>query len=427
MGNGVSKLYPLGILIILFSVLMTSNQADAFQKASCQLEFLNLGSVKSDILPATANKSDNSVRAIPIIKSPFLTIEQDSYYHGHTDLISYQKAVMNSLIETIDQKSLRSFPPPTDVTAKVRATRNDFLKVLYESQMVEADTLSLALSDKMIVAELLKHYLGDKYLDYHPKTYGLVSFLAKYKLINPNTGEVEASKSEIEDVLRQEFPGGFIIKPTTGWSSKGRTFFKDPDEVVEFLTKGNPELYESDHYLSAFFSDAVDATVSGERFIIQATLGLSEGLKPKDSQAESLREFRSHSLWGNFVPDGTKGRWIGARPDKTLKNDVARFLQDFLDSLPKGLRQGQAWSYDILEIEKGKYSIVEVNTNRGKEGHWSGSLHNPKIIGAYVRHLEKTYSWKFKSFSGVLLRWDMSNRGRWVEHQRATRESHNGN
>ncbi len=49
-----------------------------------------------------------------------------------------------------------------------------------------------------------------------------------------------------------------------------------------------------------------------------------------------------------------------------------------------------------MESDSG-YFIVEVNTNRGRQKHWSGDLVNPDTLRAYAEHLQKFYGARFLS------------------------------
>ncbi|NQZ01111.1 MAG: hypothetical protein HRT45_10645 [Bdellovibrionales bacterium] len=340
--------------------------------------------------------------------------------------LEYQDQVFQLLIEKIEKRSKLGLQAPVGVSTWSRAKRNDFLQVLYDKEMVLADTLSFALSDKLIAAKIFEHYIGPTFHRYHPRTEGLVAFFVAHGFIDSATGELKASRQQVREAFEAEFPDGFVVKPTSGWSSKGRTFFKNIDEVLHSLfEESDGGLYSKADYFEPFFSEELQHVVSGERYIVQSSLGETEGLSEKGTKQEILREYRSHSLWGSVVPKATKGRWIGANPGEPERLAVAQFLQDFLDSLPLGLRQGQAWSFDIVQVSDSKFGIVEVNTNRGMRNHWSGSLHNPRIIGAYARHLRDRFGWRLQGFSGLLLYNNYANRNRYKRHNQATRKDHN--
>ena len=112
--------------------------------------------------------------------------------------------------------------------------------------------------------------------------------------------------------------------------------------------------------------------------------------------SKQLPEFRAHSLWGVFT-----------HPLKTYK--VNRFLQDFLDSLPEGLKIGHAWSFDIIEISPQKYSIVDINVSGSHGGNWSGFLQNPFVLSRMVHMLITDFGWTFPGLEGFLLKNRMGN------------------
>ena len=71
---------------------------------------------------------------------------------------------------------------------------------------------------------------------------------------------------------------------------------------------------------------------------------------------------------------------------------------------------------------RGGFRIVEINTNRGEEMHWSGSLHTPSTLKKHLLHIEEKFSWQFKGLNALLMRWGLANYFRARKHYRITRE-----
>ena len=309
---------------------------------------------------------------------------------------------------------------PKNLKVKVGTKRNDVLDAIYQNELLEASPFTMALADKLMAAKVLEQVLGPRFASYHPKTLGMVELLSHHGLVDPMTGKLLGTRDQVEQVLERLFPNGFIVKTTTGWSSKGRNFYVDKVELLNELFAADSDLYSAPDYSIAFLSPALGVRLSGERWMLQEKLGYSEALAHREGTGKGLREYRAHTFWGVVVRDGTKARWVNPKSEITPERlqQVNHFLQSFLDLLPLGLRQQQAWSFDIVEVTPGDFRIVEINTNRGMANHWSGSLHNPKMLGALVRHVEDVFGWEFRGFNGVLLRNDLGNFARYLRYIR---------
>jgi hypothetical protein len=105
-------------------------------------------------------------------------------------------------------------------------------------------------------------------------------------------------------------------------------------------------------------------------------------------------EYRVHTLYGRVVPGASLPRWE-SDPDPRTVAKVESFAQKFLDRLPSELKYRQAFAFDIYVHPQEGLSLIEINTNHGEEGNWSGFLKEPKVFASYVRLLARDYGWKF--------------------------------
>lgn len=326
--------------------------------------------------------------------------------------LSPVEVVKNRTAEVIKEIESRSDALPLALTEtnifKIRAKRNDLTKILYSKKIIEASAESYKYQDKLIIYKILKHYIGKNLLDrFHPVTMGLKEFLSEQGLLD-SKGVVRANRELIGEALKKKFPSGFIIKPTIGFASDGKSFFKDMSEVVELLADSErSELYDPDQYLNSFVHAKGKTSVSGEKFIIQGLLHGIEGLSDA-SPVGSMNEYRVHSFYDQVVEGATLSRWK-LSADQNAVARINKYTQDFLNLLPKKFLNRQAWAFDVFEAPNGELTIIEINTNRGEETNWSGFLKNPKVLGGYIRHLEQKYGWRFEGFSGWRLRNDLAN------------------
>lgn len=310
-----------------------------------------------------------------------------------------------------------SLPPGLDEQREVSivAKRNPFRDILYKEGFVEASDRTLFMFDKLYMARILEHYLGESFRNYHQKTDGLKEFLLK-KGIVARDGKVIKSAQEIKALFELEFPQGFILKPPVGMSSAGKSFYKDPQEIVELIMKQDGEIYSPDEVLNPFHWKRVRRFTSGERYIIQEKLDGTSGIGGNGNYGD-FNEFRVHSFYDKVVDGGTETRWYTKNSE--LKNkQVNDFVQGLLDRLPKELTYKQAWSFDVFWLPDGQMRLIEVNTNWGEPGNWSGFFRTPKTLGAYVRHFESRFKWSFKGFSGWLLRNNWGNLRNHIDHEK---------
>lgn len=252
---------------------------------------------------------------------------------------------------------------------EIAPTRNAFLAWIYSAGIVEASEFSAHCSDKLYFSRLVEREAPEaaKFL---PRTFGLAEFLE-----NPALTE-------------------FVVKAAGGMDSGGQGIFTEAEFYAEikkdsarFLGSG-PEC----NPLTGLVS-------SGERYLVQEKL--------------SGQELRLHTLESRVVRGATFTRW-DTPWDKFLFAAAENALERFLHLLPARLTDKQAWSVDLIGTPETGFRLVEVNTNRGEAGHWSGDLSIPDTLAAYVNHLERHYGAEFLGEAGRQLRAGEANREKFL-------------
>ncbi len=236
-------------------------------------------------------------------------------------------------------------------------TRNAFLKVVYAAGLVEASEFSAHCADKLLFARFIESILPNGSI--HPKTRGVKELL-------PNLAEN----------IHREFRDP-LVKPVASMGSDGKGIYFSIDDFLQKYS-ADPEFF-----LVEEISPLTGILSSGEKFLIQEKVGQREG------------EYRLHSLEGRVVRGATFTRWDHDWNEEKF-SAAENALQQFLDQLPSWFTARQAWSFDLMESDSG-FWIVEVNTNRGRQKHWSGDLVNPDTLRAYAEHVQKFYGAKFLS------------------------------
>ncbi|KYG64781.1 hypothetical protein AZI86_11290 [Bdellovibrio bacteriovorus] len=294
---------------------------------------------------------------------------------------------------------------------KLGAKRDDLMGFFYDNKIVEFSETTHLMADKLIMAKILQKHLGDRFLEFHPPTMGVKEFLAKNKFVNAD-GKVIVSKAKLSAALDKEFPQGFIIKPTLDWSSSGKSFYKDKKEIVDLLMKGDNALYNSADMAEAFGGNKTGRIGSGEKLMM---MGMIEGTGLSNSKYGEANEFRAHAFYGHVVKGATETRWYTPQNKEKIEA-VDRFVEDLLQSMPKGFSHRMGFSFDIFVTPQGKLQIIEVNTNRGERTNWSGFLRTPKTIGAYARHVKDHYGWAIEGTEGWMFYNNLANAKKHVKH-----------
>ncbi len=273
------------------------------------------------------------------------------------------------------KKSARTSIAPLGEILITKPTRNAFLQWIYKIKLVETSAFSAHCSDKLIFAQILESVAPEVAEKFHPRTLGLKKALPKIHTL---------------------FPRGFVVKPTDDMNSDGKSVYVE-ESFWEAYEK-NPEIFLQTSPKPNALTGEVS---SGETFLVQEKIG------------ERAEEYRLHTLEHHVVKGATYTRWNQAWNRESFhRAEVA--LQEFLDALPRWVLAGQAWGVDLMEGPKG-FQIVEVNTNRGREIHWSGDLNIPDTLRAYVLLLEEKYGAVFSGKVGEMLRAGEANREKYLE------------
>lgn len=283
-------------------------------------------------------------------------------------LPAYLEAQLAMYLEA--KRSHKSAPALLRELSISSATRNALLNdILYKYGFVEASGFSRLMSDKLFQVEFLGR-ANPALKAYFPKTMAFSQFLNSHRIL-----EDRDVASRLKRSLAQEFPNGFVVKPTAGYNTEGRGFYiNDLDGLTEDLRQ-NPAKFIGDG--KPFVSPEL-GVASGEPFLIQEMLSPPGGGRPP--------EYRVHTFEGRVVKGATESRWLDPGERNFLL--INAYVQSFLDQIPPGIVRHQAWGLDVVESSPGKYRIIEINTNRGQPIQWSGYLISSLQLGALVRHLE---------------------------------------
>lgn len=265
--------------------------------------------------------------------------------------------------QILEERKAQSFPPMLALgEVDPKPTRNGLLKWIYAQGLVEASEFSAHGADKLLFARLVEILLPHD--RFHPKTRSIAE-------LQPN----------LEESLKREFPHGYVVKPAGTMNSDGHGVYLS-GFLEEFSLHPDKFVGRSD-----FACELTGLVSSGEKYLVQELIGNREA------------EYRLHTLEGRVVKGATYTRWDqGWVEADFLRAEVA--LQRFLDQLPPWFVARQAWSVDMIDSEG--FRLVEINSNRGRQGHWSGDLAIPDTLQAYALHLEKYHGAKFVGEGGKL-------------------------
>lgn len=286
-----------------------------------------------------------------------------------------------------------------------RPVRNTWLKALYENNLIEASTRTKLFADKLYLYQELEKALGAKLPMYHPKTMGLKAFFAKHNLT------ADSDLNQIERVLRQEFPSNVILKPAAVINTAGESglYLFSREALLNAFAEKNKDLLQACARQTPYISPLLETLASGEEFILQEHIAALAGF-PVVTKTRHYQEVRIHTFENEVLKGASYSRWqaneIKDRQDFHRAQD---FVQQFLNLLPAELVNGQAWGLDLLIFENGFVRILEINTNRGSQGQWTGFLSRPELMGAYTRMIEKKKNVRFTGLSGILLRNNLGN------------------
>lgn len=326
--------------------------------------------------------------------------------------LSFLDIQTQKVSERIQRENLSPDLLYSPLKLKLGAKRDDLTGFLYDNKIVEFSEATHLMADKLIMAKTLKTYLGARFTHFHPPTMGVKEFMLKHNLATPQ-GIITAKPTEIARALDKEFPKGFIVKPTLDWSSSGKSFYKDRQEIIDLLSKADNALLNTSDFLSAFTGNRTGRVGSGERLML---MGMIEGTGLSNAKYGENNEFRVHSFYGKVVKGATETRWYTPQDNAKIQA-VDHFVQDLLSSLPKGFSHRMGLSFDVFVTPKGELQLIEVNTNRGERTNWSGFLRTPRTIGAYARHLKENYGWEIQGTEGWMFYHDLANAKKHMKHE----------
>jgi hypothetical protein len=305
--------------------------------------------------------------------------------------------------------SSRPVHPATVLTAEsvtTIASKNQFLSSLYDRNLVDANWSTEMLSDKLLMARMIERELGTRSRAFLPKTLGLREFLAQHNLVQAN-GELVHDGDKIETALAEEFPAGFVVRPAVGIAptETGRGMFRDGDQFIVELLKPDSFLYNAKHLRRPVISHILNDVASGEAVVLQENIvAAADAHKPLKNRF--YQEVRVHTFEGRVVEGAVPERWVQVNLLTKAQTKAAEdFVAEFLKNLPVAIMNRQAWGVDVAVVDNGEMRIVDIVTNLP----WSGYLDQPRVLGAYARHLESYYGIKFSGVSGSLLRHNFGN------------------
>lgn len=296
-------------------------------------------------------------------------------------------------------------------------TKTQWLQSLYRSGLVDSSKATGYLADKLLFYETIRRELGDETAGrYMVRTLGLRDFLVRENLVGVD-GRLSLDGDAIESKLYAAFPSGFVARPAVGVAPRetGNGLFKSTDDFVAELVKADTFLYRPDHSKRPVRSTVLDEIASGEAVILQEDVLSKFSMENRLVGVHAKREWREvrvHTYEGRVVVDAQPGLWI--RQDNHSEKEVKKaqaFVAEFLSKLPPTLLMRQAWSVDVLILDEAKneFRIADVVTNRGRRGGWSGYLDQPRVLGAYARHLEAYAGVHFAGLGGHVLRRNAGN------------------
>jgi len=336
----------------------------------------------------------------------------------------YLESRVQSLLNEISQRPLRLSKPAAPLESKLdtQATKSAWLKQIYSLNLVEASKLTELMSDKLLQYKIFSSFLKERRERFLLHSMGLKEFLVKHHLVAPN-GEIAIDPDTIENALADEFPTGFVVRPSLGIApgEKSQGLFANSDEFIKDLLKKNSRVYQADTLYQPIKSHIINEVASGEAIILQEDVTRSLGLKQK-LHIKSYERVRVHSFEGQVVADAIPELWVTTRAFKIgaeQNQKIEKYVQEFLDQLPPTLTTRQAWGIDVAVLDNGEMKILDVVTNRGLKIAWSSYLEEPKVLGAYSRHFEQNCDLQFTGLAGFLIRHDLAN---YLSYWQARRE-----
>lgn len=339
------------------------------------------------------------------------------------DPMSFLNQRLSAMIREIDLRPVTELHDydslnTETIEIKVSADKNSWLNALYKNHLIEASPLTKNLSDKLLQHKIFSHYLqtnpntpSQKFLLH---SIGLKEFLVKHKLINAK-GQLKKDVEAFEVALANEFPKGFIVRPTVGIAPQEsfKGMFANSDQFIRELFKEKSPLYQAENLNHPIKSHILKSIASGESIVLQEDFIRSSNIAQK-SRFKTYERVRIHTYEGHIIENAEPKLWVMKRSFEitpALQNKAEEFTSQFLSSLPSNFIARQAWAVDVLVMPSGDMKILDILTNRGYEQAWSSYIEQPQIIKAYTRHFEKHYGIKFIGAGGFLSRNGLANFG----------------
>jgi len=331
---------------------------------------------------------------------------QPSYFFSQ--FYEWKKEVYQSLEDFIEINTPENFPTPRNINLEISPKRNTFLKALYDNSLIDENWLPYFLGDKLLVGEIIEKYLGPSHEKFHLKSRGIIHLLSENYCINQNSGELVMSKAQVLDVFKKEFPKDFIVKRVMDANSGASRIFSS-DEFIDDIFSKKSQIYKPHHLMTPYYNEKYEkyAITTGESYFAMGRIERTRISKNSSYEGEDI-EYRSHSLSQHVVIGGSQNRWDHF-DNSTVISEIQNFIGQFIKTMPLGFFWRQAFSFDVAAQPHGAKSIVEINTNRGINKHWSDFLRDPRIIGSHVRTIEKHWNWSFQGVGGLLLRKGLGN------------------
>ncbi len=348
-----------------------------------------------------AVKTDKSSTAPSVIPNPAAFVDER----------------VTRILRELKGRAPRSRVQTIQISTPIWVTKAEWLQSVYRAGLIDSSKSTGYLADKLLFYETVRRELGDELTDrYLVRTIGLRDFLVREKLV-ASTGRLSSDGDSLEARLYATFPAGFVARPAVGVAPRetGRGLFKSTDDFVAELVKPDTFLYRTDHLRRPVRSIVLDEIASGEAVVLQEDIlskfSAEQGLVGSKAKRE-WREVRVHTYEGRVVNDANPGFWV--REDQVSEKELEKaqaFVREFLSKLPPSLLMRQAWSVDVLVLDEAtnQFRIADVVTNRGRRGGWSGYLDQPRVLGAYARHLEAHAAVRFASLGGQILRKNAGN------------------
>ena len=212
------------------------------------------------------------------------------------------------------------------------------------------------LEHKLSQAHVFRHYCPDSL----PLTCGLDRL---GQGVNP---------SDLRKLLRERFPGGFVIKTALGDTS-GNEIHDRTEAALSWIESGG-------RYMPGA------GRLTDEEFIVQELKNIR-------------REYRVHTIEDTLIEDLTVHRHQGSvRPGE--RDGPNGYVQRILDSLPAGITSGSNLGWDVALLQDGSFTVIEVNiggihTVYNPGFHSSGFYHHKNYGAIYsarlLLFLERTY------------------------------------